>query len=183
MEPAAGHLASASQALTETTQTLTDLTENAVALKPELESTRKIIQQIQSDTSSLRELIDSVESYNKSASVIASNLEDDFYYMSDQMDDLQSSLSALENTLSRISGMSTVDEITIEGMSIYELRESAAATANAHQLYLQNVPEGDAGSGHLSGFPDQPGRWTGRGHGRADERSLEPDGERSGLLG
>ena len=61
--------------------------------------------------------------------------------MSDQMDDLQSSLSALENTLSRISGMSTVDEITIEGMSIYELRESAAATANAHQLYLQNVPE------------------------------------------
>ena len=26
-------------------------------------------------------------------------------------------------------------------MSIYELRESAAATANAHQLYLQNVPE------------------------------------------
>lgn len=37
--------------------------------------------------------------------------------------------------------MSTVDEITIEGMSIYELRESAAATANAHQLYLQNVPE------------------------------------------
>ena len=123
------------------TQTLTDLTENAVALKPELESTRKIIQQIQSDTSSLRELIDSVESYNKSASVIASNLEDDFYYMSDQMDDLQSSLSALENTLSRISGMSTVDEITIEGMSIYELRESAAATANAHQLYLQNVPE------------------------------------------
>lgn len=141
LEPAAGHLASASQALTETTQTLTDLTENAVALKPELESTRKIIQQIQSDTSSLRELIDSVESYNKSASVIASNLEDDFYYMSDQMDDLQSSLSALENTLSRISGMSTVDEITIEGMSIYELRESAAATANAHQLYLQNVPE------------------------------------------
>ena len=82
-----------------------------------------------------------MESYNKSASVIASNLEDDFYYMSDQMDDLQSSLSALENTLSRISGMSTVDEITIEGMSIYELRESAAATANAHQLYLQNVPE------------------------------------------
>ena len=47
----------------DTTGTLTALTENAVALKPELSAARTSIQNLQSDAKKLKELADSIDFY------------------------------------------------------------------------------------------------------------------------
>ena len=120
LAPLTGHLDTASQALTDTTGTLTALTENAVALKPELSAARTSIQNLQSDAKKLKELADSIESYNKEATQIAGNLESDFDDMSDALAKLESSLAKLESALKGAKGVSEVGTIHIGGFTSSE---------------------------------------------------------------
>lgn len=115
--PAASHLQTASNALTDVTDSLTELTQNAVALKPELENTRSVILKLQGDMKNIRSLASDMESYNKSAAGIADYLKDDMDSLSDSLDDLESSLNKLRKSLYHISGITTVDAISVGGMT------------------------------------------------------------------
>ena len=148
LAPLNSHLDTASQALTDTTGTLTALTENAVALKPELSAARKSIQNLQSDTKKLKELAGSIESYNKEAAQIAGNLENDFSDMSDALEDLERSLAKLESALKGAKGVSEVDTIHIGGFTSSEqilekLEEVQAGKATYDQMLAAGLlPEG-----------------------------------------
>ena len=148
LAPLNGHLDTASQALTDTTGTLTALTENAVALKPELSAAWKSIQNLQSDTKKLKELAGSIESYNKEAAQIAGNLENDFSDMSDALEDLERSLAKLESALKGAKGVSEVDTIHIGGFTSSEqilekLEEVQAGKATYDQMLAAGLlPEG-----------------------------------------
>lgn len=148
LAPLNGHLDTASQALTDTTGTLTALTENAMALKPELSAARKSIQNLQSDTKKLKALAGSIESYNKEAAQIAGNLENDFSDMSDALEDLERSLAKLESALKGAKGVSEVDTIHIGGFTSSEqilekLEEVQAGKATYDQMLAAGLlPEG-----------------------------------------
>lgn len=157
MKPVNGHLDSASQALTDTTSTLTALTDNAMALKPELECARSAIQSIQSDTKKLKDLAGSLESYNKSASQISGDLQSDCEDMGDALEDLESSLSRLESALRSASGVSKVDpsdltdstKVNVGGtqMTVTELLSKISAAKKLEAAYEAKVKELSAASG------------------------------------
>jgi len=147
--PAASHLQMASSALTDVTDCLTDLTQNAIALKPELEETRRVILRLQKDMANIRSLTTDVESYYKSASKTAASLKSDLDDLGDDLDGLESSLSELKQSLNSISGISTVDTINVGGMtSAKEVREAvsqaqAAYTQYEHFLTANGLTEAD----------------------------------------
>lgn len=131
LAPATAHLESASQALTDINDSLTSLTQTAVGLKPELETTRSIIKELQTDTTNLRSLLTSVESYTKNGSNIASDLSNDLEDLEDNLSDLQTSLNTLQSTLSSTKGISTIDTVSVGGMTTAQEVEDAVAQAQA----------------------------------------------------
>lgn len=110
----------ASQALTDTTGTLTALTENAVALKPRALRRPDVHPEPPIRRKKLKELADSTNPVNKEATQIAGNLESDFDDMSDALAKLESSLAKLESALKGAKGVSEVGTIHIGGFTSSE---------------------------------------------------------------
>jgi len=145
LAPAASHLETASHALTDVTDSLTALTKNAVALKPELENTRSIIQRLKDDMENIRNLTTDLESYNKSAAKIAKYLKNDLDDLGDDLDDLENSLTTLRKSLTSVSRIS-VDPINVGGMTTAaEVMNAVNEAQNAYSQYqefLKNNPYG-----------------------------------------
>jgi len=136
--PAASHLHIASSTLTDVTDCITDLTQNAIDLKPELEETRHVILRLQNDMANVRSITADVESYYKSAAKTTNLLENDLDDLGDDLDDLESSLSELKESLNRLSGISTVDTISVGGMtSAEEVKEAVSQARAARSQYEQ----------------------------------------------
>ena len=138
LDPLDGHLEATSQALTETTETLSALTANTVALKQQLADTRAVIDRIREDTGELRQLSHAVESYNGDARKIAKNLGDDMDDLSGDLDTLQRSLSSLSNSLGGTHSISGVGGISVNGMSVGEIKAAASAAQAAYGQYTDS---------------------------------------------
>lgn len=135
LEPAAGHLATASRALTETTEKLNQLSDNASALKPQLATAREIIVKLQGDAKALKNIVKSAEAYSGDLRTATSRLNNDMYNLSSNADALEGSLNSLDGALRGLGGISSVDEITVNGMTVSQIKAAVAAAQDAYALY------------------------------------------------
>lgn len=142
MQPIGGYLDTASQALTETTDLLTQLSDTAVGIKPQLENTRKLIAETKDDVENLHCLLNDFESYNKEAQTEADDLRDDLDALARSVSSLDKSLAALKGTLSYLqqAGISPINSITIpvsdgKNMTIQELAAAIGQASSLKQLF------------------------------------------------
>ena len=144
MEPMAGHLAAAQEALTQTVDILGEMNTSAQSLKPELEKLQTTINAIQKDTKALKELAGDAEGYNKRATSIADSLEELLDDLGGDMNSLQIDLYRLRNALKNTKGISKVEPITVGGMS--DPAEIQAKIAQVNGLYAQYQAALNAGT-------------------------------------
>lgn len=158
--PVNGHLDSASQAITDTTDTLTTLTDNAVALKSQLADTRDLVKKLQDDTANLQSMVKLLEDYNdKDTRQLIKNLSSDATGLNDDMEDLSKSLDTLRVALETLKPLSTVKsselpDITVNAggveMTVSELLDKIDDAKAAKTAYAEKVAELKA-----QGVPDE----------------------------
>ena len=144
MQPMSGHLATAQQALTETNALLNAVSGNVTGLKPEAETTRTILSSLQSDLQELQALTGDLEddSTLDKARRISGNLAGD-------LEDLQESMEDLSLKLNGLNGISSVPDITVNGMTVAEIQERVR---QANQL--RGAYDGAGGSAMGLSFED-----------------------------
>ncbi|MGE4275988.1 MAG: hypothetical protein AB7E30_02280 [Lawsonibacter sp.] len=144
MKPMASHLATAQQALTDTTELLNEMSTNVTELKPEVENTRKIIKNLQTDLDEFQDLLDDLEDDDtlEDAKQISMNLTDDFSRLGDSMDLLGDSLADLKSDLTSLkeqaSALDSTDQtyVTIGGYTLNEIENTLLPQANSlHSAY------------------------------------------------
>lgn len=137
LEPVNGHLSQTSQALTDITDALTALNKNAGKLQDVLKDTRTAIHAIQTDTAKLEDMLDDIESYESDMKDEMKCLHNDLRHMGEDLGNLKGSLGAMHTALSELSGLSSVDEITYQGMTIDEVKTLVKTANTLHQQYKQ----------------------------------------------
>ena len=142
LAPVNGHLTRTQEALTETTALLNEISQGVTGLRPEVENTRKILKDLQTDLTAARDLLDDLEGNELNARLIASR-------MKGSLGELQTSLTKLQRALNGAgsSGGITVDKIDIGGMT-----SSAEVLAVVSQLSAVHAQyEGAVAAGQFSG--------------------------------
>ena len=142
LEPLNGHLTQAQEALTKTTGLLNEISQGITGLRPEVENSRKILKDLQTDLKAARDLLDDLEGSELNARLIASRLRG-------SLDSLQSSLAKLQRALNGAgsSGGITVDKIDIGGMT--SSAEVLAAVSQLNAVHAQY--EAAAAAGQFTG--------------------------------
>lgn len=144
MQPIGGYLDSASQALTKTTGLLTQLTSNATALKEQLTKTQTAITSIQKDVENLQTLSTDLEAYNASGRTEVKNLRGDLDTLQSNAVSLRNTLAALQTTMTAIQSapLSSINKITIGGMSVEEFESVLNSAAQIGAAYQKAVAAG-----------------------------------------
>lgn len=153
LQPVAGHLATAQQAITDTTALLNQMNDNLQSLRPEVENARKLLNDLKSDLDELQDLMDDLEEYPSQARRIAGNLEDDFSKLGSSLNNLEKSLKSMGGELagmnSQLSGVRGGSEVTIDlgdgtDRTVGEVKSLVAQANGAYAQYeaaLEANPE------------------------------------------
>ena len=128
-----GHLPTAKAALTDLRTLLNEASAGVSALRPEVEESRRILQNLQSDLADIQTRLDDTGSSAKDLGTISKNLSRDLTELEDSLDSLS---RALGNTHS-ISGVPGMD-ISINGMSPAQIKSALAKAEDAHSQYEAN---------------------------------------------
>lgn len=135
-DPFPGHLPTAKAALTDLRTLLNEASAGVSALRPEVEESRRILQNLQSDLADIQTRLDDTGSSAKDLGTISKNLSRDLTELEDSLDSLS---RALGNTHS-ISGVPGMD-ISINGMSPAQIKSALAKAEDAHSQYEANGGE------------------------------------------
>ena len=145
-----GYSNHASQAIADLNQNLNGVNGAVQGVKPQLEEVRRIAGDVKRNAEELRGLLTDVESYNKRATDISNNLAASLESLNTSSDNLSERLKDLRNALYNVRGMSqikAVDNITINGMTTDQLRQSAGQVYSLYGQYqgalaAGKLPEG-----------------------------------------
>lgn len=130
MNPTSGHLSTAAKAVGETKTVLNEMNDNLTALRPEVEKLKKILQNISRELDGIDDAANGGDDYMA--------LDDIMESMSGDLDDLYGSLGTLGKALGGVE----IGEVTIEGMTVAEIREKAALANQLHGAYDAAVAAG-----------------------------------------
>lgn len=175
IQPMAGHLATAQQALTDTTALLNQMNENVVGLKPEVENTRKILKSLKSDLDELQELMDDLESDVGFGNLrrMSKDLSKDFELLGKSLDSLEKSAKSMRSQLAGLDGQLSGLEggshqyITINGKTVSEIealvsQADALRAAYEQSEYFQVVSFSDFITAYLTGEGEDPAAAAGQ---------------------
>lgn len=132
-----GHLPTAQQAVTDLNALLNEVSGGVSALRPEVEESRRILQNIQSDLAELQERLNDEDTKSKDLGRLSEDL-------SKELKDLESSLDklsrALGNTrsISKVSGVDVSGSISIQGMTPAQIKGYLRQAEQAHSQYEAN---------------------------------------------
>lgn len=144
------YTATASQAITDLNTNLNEMNTTVQTLTPELENTRKIIQNIQFDVEDLKGLLGEVEGYNKKATAIASSLADETEELEDELAELQFTLDLLESALANTKGISTLKNSDLLGMLSADEAAQMREVLTLHASYEDYLEENSLKESDLS---------------------------------
>ena len=150
MEPMAGHLATAQQAMTDATALLNEMNDNLVGLKPEVENARQLLKDLQSDLDELQDLMDDLEDYPSQARRISKNLSDNFSQLGSSLNNLGRSMRSMRDDLSSLdSQLADVEggsEVTIrlngESLTVSQVESLVRQANGAYSQYEQALEAG-----------------------------------------
>ena len=136
--PVSGHLDTAKSALTYISGAVTELTNTAVSLKPRLQDTRSVLTLLQKDLENAKTLLSDLEEYEDDARRNAQDMQKHLAELSDDADALRGSMADLRTGLGKLNGLSAVGEVTYNGMTIPELKETVKTLQAAHKAYEES---------------------------------------------
>lgn len=147
LEPMSGHLATASQALTDTVKLINEMSSNLDTLKPELEECRSQLAELQTHSKAVQKSLDTLKNTPKDARKLASQLSDDLDEMGDNLNRVQGSMYTLRQKLNSLKGLSSVDDVTVDGMTVAQIKALVAQASDAHtkyEAYLKSIGKTEA---------------------------------------
>ncbi len=156
----------ASQAVTDTTAALADLTDTTVSLKPILSDARHLIRKVQTNVEALRKLAVTTEGYNdEELRKLVRELGKDAKSLGTDVDDLTDAMDDLRLALDELRGINTVNaseitggmKVTVGGktMTVAEVQEAvrtAKALEKGYQDYAAAVVAGGGAQPSMEDF-------------------------------
>ncbi len=144
IQPMASHLSAARQALTDTTALLNQINDNVAGLKPEVEKTRAVIKNLQSDLEELQDLLDDLEQDDAlwNAKQVSKRLSNDFSDLGDSIHSLESLLSGWKADLKSLNKQAALldstdnTRLTIAGNTLDKIETELLPQARSlHSAY------------------------------------------------
>ncbi len=139
LAPTTEHLTKAQEALTKTNTLLNEVSENLTSMKPEVENTRKILKDLKTDLTAARDLLDELDDHTDSLHLNTVQLQG-------HLRNMQSSLTALQNTLKHLPTFSGVD-IPVGGRPSGEVLELLEKAKALHTAYEAKIADGTLPAG------------------------------------
>ncbi|MDE7243782.1 MAG: hypothetical protein K2O18_07385 [Oscillospiraceae bacterium] len=137
-----GHLATAQRALAESTRLMNQMNQNVSGLRPEVENMRVILRQLQGDLWDLQDDLQELRDRLDEAREDSNDLNDICKSLTRDMENMSKSLDRLRIALGGTKRISSVDKITVNGMSTTEIRDAADKASGLHGMYEASGFEG-----------------------------------------
>lgn len=130
LSPLAQDLTEAKEPIAQVNATLGKMTDTLNTLKPQLEDTRKLITQTQTDIQGIRDMINDFDNLKGKRSSLFDDFQTDIDRFQMRMDDLSDCLASLK-IADQIPTLSEIDHITFKGMTPNQARQAAKTLDSA----------------------------------------------------